>query len=108
MIRDLNGRSETFRTSAAKPQNQTYFFFGFSGFGFGGAPKSPYAIKPERDESSFIASRPAQMSSLVSFAALISYNLPESPRPLVVIVTSPCRSVRQTFASAALSRSRTD
>src|ERR1700681_4170398 len=91
---------------AAKPPSN-HFFFGFSVFGFGGGPKSPYAINPERDESSFTASRPAHTSSLVSFAVLISYNRLPSPLPLVVIVTSPCKSVRKTFALAALSRSST-
>jgi hypothetical protein len=59
--------------------------------GFGGGPKSPYAINPERDESSFCAIRPAHMSSVVSFAVLIviSFSLPR-----VVIVISPCKSVR--------------
>src|SRR5215203_1222168 len=39
--------------------------------GRGGGPKSPYAMKPERDESSFCAMRPVHISSGVSFVAVI-------------------------------------
>jgi len=41
-------------------------------FTFGGGPKSPYAMKPERDESSFWAGRPAHRSLFVSLAVLIT------------------------------------
>jgi len=55
-------------------------------FVFGGGPKSPYAMNPERVESSFWAMRPIQISLLASFAVLTteSFSL-----PLVVIVISP-------------------
>src|SRR5258706_7744571 len=106
LVNDPHGKAKPYRTSGGIAARQTHFFFGFSVFGFGGGPKSPYAINPEREASSLPPSRPAQTSSLVSFAVLISYSLPVS-LPLVISVISPCKSVRQTFALPAFRRSRT-
>src|SRR5690349_16017764 len=77
-------------------------FFGLGGRG--GGPKSPYAMNPERDESSFCAVRPAHASSVGCFAVVTAMSL--AP-PRVVSVISPCKSVRYNFTFAAFKRSST-